>query len=70
MQAFDGPYQKHVIVQNICNRVNERISENNGEWGTGRAYIRMGELGHVTWLSVKIAIKSPDPNEHGGGHML
>ena len=41
--------------------------EGGGESGT---YITVGELGRVIWLSVNLAIKSPDPNEHGSGHVL
>ena len=52
-------------------RINERISVNTEEGERkGRTYIRMRELGRMIWLSVNLAIKSPDPNEHGGGHVL
>ena len=52
-----GPIRSALLCKTSAIRVNERISENNGEWGTGRAYIRMGKLGHVTWLSAKMVAK-------------
>ena len=70
LHAFVGPYQKQVIVQNTCNRVNKRTSVNTLEGGKGKAYIRMGELGHMTSLLVKRARNSPDPSEHGDCRVL
>ena len=51
--------------------VKERILVNTEEGERkGRTYIRMRKLGRVIWLSVNLVIKSPDPNEHGGSHVL
>ena len=66
-----GPIRKHVTMQNTCNHsYGEDFSEHWGGGGESGTYITVGGPGCVIWLSVNLAIKSPDPNEHGGGHVL
>ena len=66
-----GPIRSTSLCKTPVITVKERISVNTEEGeGKGRTYITVGGPGRVIWLSVNLAIKSPDPNEHGGGHVL
>ena len=65
-----GPIRSVSLCKTPVIRVNEDFCEHRGGGREGRTFITVGELGYGTWLSVNLAIKSSDTNEHGDGHVL
>ena len=75
VDAVGGPYQRHATAQNVTsNQVIKRNLETKNisklEDQAGYTSVKMAELGHLTWLSAKMATKSSHPSQNGSGHML
>ena len=64
VDALGGPYQRHATEQNT------HVTESAPGDQAGNTSVKMVGLGHLTWLSVKMAVKSPDLSQNCGGHML
>ena len=60
VDALGGPYQRHATAQNTHATESAR-GKNMSKLGNKAGYtsVKMGELGHLTWLSVKMAVRSP-----------
>ena len=52
--CFGGPYERQATAQN------KHATESALGNQAGNTSVKMAGLGHLTWLSVKMAVKSPD----------